>query len=175
MKRARQILFFITICLLVLLVGIIIYHKKPIDNNDVSITINNVYEGTEKDVDDFYYFTPAWRYFKSIPDKYKLVVVKGTLMNNSKYGLHSFSANEIKNDEVYIISECTDILPSYLVDNNSSSEIIIYILVNKNIPDNSITNVVSSNLNICCCADGKEKSEVLIDWDTWDRGRFSVS
>lgn len=128
----------VVVCLLAATITGLIFHLKKVQENDKfqnivdkSVTLTISYDRilSDKEYDDI----QAYVYIPNIPDGYdKAVKLTLKMQNNSNCNLYGFFTT-IDNGNIYMVSECIDIEPTFRVEVNSKIEVSAYAYINNDL------------------------------------------
>lgn len=128
----------VVISLLTATITGLVFHVKKVQENekfqnivDESVTLTISYDRilSDKEYDDI----QAYAYIPNIPDGYdKAVKLTLKMQNNSNCNLYGFFTS-IDNGNIYMVSECIDIEPTFRVEVNSEIEVSAYAYINNDL------------------------------------------
>lgn len=140
----------VVVCLMTATITGLVFHVKKVQENekfqnivDESVTLTISYDRilSDKEYDDI----QAYAYIPNIPDGYdKAVKLTLKMQNNSNCNLYGFFTT-IDNGNIYMVSECIDIEPTFRVEVNSEIEVSAYAYINNDLKtEQDIKNALKS-------------------------------
>lgn len=140
----------VVISLLTATITGLVFHVKRVQENDKfqnivdkSVTLTISYDRilSDKEYDDI----QAYAYIPNIPDGYdKAVKLTLKMQNNSNCNLYGFFTT-IDNGNIYMVSECMDIEPTFRIEVNSEIEVSAYAYINNDLKtEQDIKNALKS-------------------------------
>lgn len=155
MKKKNKIVIiviisFVVVCLLAAIITGLVIHLKKVQENekfqnivDESVTLTISYDRilSDKEYDDI----QSYVYIPNIPDGYdKAVKLTLKMQNNSNCNLYGFFTS-VDNGNIYMVSECMDIEPTFRVEVNSEIEVSAYAYINNDLKtEQDIKNALKS-------------------------------
>ncbi len=141
----------VVVCLLAAIITGLVIHLKKVQENekfqnivDESVTLTISYDRilSDKEYEDIQTHV---NYIPNIPDGYdKAVKLTLKMQNNSNCNLYGFFTS-IDNGNIYMISECMDIEPTFRVEVNSEIEVSAYAYINNDLKtEQDIKNALKS-------------------------------
>lgn len=156
MKKKNKIVISVIISVIVvcLLAGIItglVFHFQKVQEDekfqnivDENVTLTISYDRilSDKEYEDIQAYVS---YIPNIPDGYdKAVKLTLKMRNNSNCNLYGFFTS-IDNGNIYMVSECMDIEPTFRVESNSEIEVSAYAYINNDLKtEQDIKNALKS-------------------------------
>ncbi|GEM_PF-5418878 len=129
----------VVVCLLAAIITGLVIHLKKVQENekfqnivDESVTLTISYDRilSDKEYEDIQTHV---NYIPNIPDGYdKAVKLTLKMQNNSNCNLYGFFTT-IDNGNIYMVSECIDIEPTFRVEVNSEIEVSAYAYINNDL------------------------------------------
>lgn len=129
----------VVVCLLAAIITGLVIHLKKVQENekfqnivDESVTLTISYDRilSDKEYEDIQTHV---NYIPNIPDGYdKAVKLTLKMQNNSNCNLYGFFIT-IDNGNIYMVSECIDIEPTFRVEVNSEIEVSAYAYINNDL------------------------------------------
>lgn len=145
------IISLVVVCLLAGIITGLVFHFQKVQEDekfqnivDKSVTLTISYDRilSDKEYDDIQAYVS---YIPNIPEGYdKAVKLTLKMQNNSTCSLYGFFTS-IDNGNIYMVSECIDIEPTFRVEPNSEIEVSAYAYINNDLKtEQDIKNALKS-------------------------------
>lgn len=163
-------LLFLVIILFVLVPCIFFFrffvHNDLMKRADINFYVDSVRIGNTQDYKKYYQFVETLEKEDSVFDNYNLVVISGRIINKSNFNIRDIYTNEIQNEELRLVSNCTDVFPQYIVE-KGTTDVDMYVMINKTVNETDYKTILkTTNIKMNCLVEEKLNKEIPIIWDS---------